>query len=88
MVSNPFELGDEAAGGAFRVAAGEVVAASLAVELPGLSMCQQPVMIECLTAQSGRPWPRAAAAAGIRRRGSRRWCGWVAAITALVRALS
>src|SRR5438034_11729541 len=36
VVSESFELGDEAAGGAFRVAAAEVVAAGFAVELAGL----------------------------------------------------
>src|SRR5437763_9860498 len=35
-VSEAFELGDEAAGGAFGVAAAEVVAAGFAVELAGL----------------------------------------------------
>src|SRR5881227_2017731 len=34
-VSEPFELGDQAAGGAFGVAAAEVVAAEFAVELAG-----------------------------------------------------
>src|SRR3990170_2462290 len=34
-MSEAFELGDEAAGGAFGVAAGEVVAAGFAVELAG-----------------------------------------------------
>ena len=35
-VSESFELGDEAAGGAFGVAAGEVIAAEVVVELAGL----------------------------------------------------
>ena len=35
-VSEAFELGDQAAGGAFGVAAAEVVAAGVAVELAGL----------------------------------------------------
>jgi hypothetical protein len=58
-VPEPFEV-REASRLLVGVEAGEVVAAGIAVDLAGVSMCQQATMIECLTAAIARFCPRRA----------------------------
>jgi hypothetical protein len=58
VVSEGFERGDEALGGAFGVAAGEVIPAEVAVGLAGLEHVPVGGQDRVLDGASARPWAR------------------------------